>query len=168
MMNRTARGSAIFRLIIVLLAVCGVIATASPVGASSYPPGTAVLDLSDQIVPPGTDFVASVSGCIPGETVTFIFIGSDDVTVICGADGVATTTLTAPQTPGTYDVIAVLGTTGITLIDTITVAVQTTIPRTGSDGLSTSIPIGIGFVLFGAAFLAVARVRRSTPTPAAV
>ncbi len=160
--------------------------TSVPVSASPYPPSSAVLDLSDRNLPPSTSFVATVAGCLPGETVTFFVDGVDPVTVVCGPDGVATTTLTSPSTPGTYDVTAVLGTTGITLIDSVTVTVtavaaptttnpatgppagqpanpatpDTSLPRTGSGGVATTLLIGGGLVLFGAAFAFVARGRR--------
>lgn len=156
-------------LLLLLGALFGTIAAGSAASASTYPPPDPILSLSDREIPPNTPFEATVTGAQPGEEVTFYLVGNDPVTVIAGPDGVATVTLISPPTAGTYDVTAVLATTGVTLIDTIRVpgaATPPTIPRTGSGGVSTTVLLGGGLVLLGGAFLLVARLRRRDTTPA--
>ncbi len=143
--------------------------------AVAYPPSDAVLSVSERTLPPSTPFEATVSGCTPGESVTFNLVDNDPVTVTCGADGIATTTLISPTTPGRYDVTAVLAngtvlTVTITVISAVTTTVPPTattvvtgpgtIPSTGTDATSTTLLFGGGLVIFGAAFLLVARLRR--------
>jgi LPXTG-motif cell wall-anchored protein len=156
-------------LVLLFGAVFGSIAGGSAALASTYPPPDPILSLSDRELPPNTPFEATVTGCQPGEDVTFYLIGNDPITVTCGPDGTATVTLVSPPTPGPYDVTAVLTTTGVTLIDTIRVVatpVTPTIPKAGSDGVSATVLLGGGFVLLGGAFLLVARLRRRDTTPA--
>lgn len=159
-------------LLLLLGAVFGTIAGGSAALASTYPPPDPILTLSDRELPPNTPFEATVNGCQPGEDVTFYLVGNDPITVTCGPDGSATVTLISPPTPGPYDVTAVLTTTGVTLIDTIRVVATPvtpgtpSIPGTGSDGVSTMVLLGGGFVLLGGAFLLVARLRRRDTTPA--
>ena len=150
-------------LLLLLGALFGTLAGGSAASASTYPPPDPLLSLSDRELPPNTPFEATVNGAQSGEEVTFSLVGSDPITVIAGPDGTATVTLISPSTPGSYDVTAVLATTGVTLIDMIRVAgplVTPTIPRTGSGGVSSTVLLGGGFVLLGGAFLLVARLRR--------
>ena len=125
--------------------------------AAAYPPDDVVLDVSERVLPPSTSFVATVSGCTPGEMVTFSLVGNDSITVVCDGTGTATAILVSPPTPGRYDVTAILenGT-----ILTVSITVTGDIPRTGTDATSSTLLAGGGLVLFGTAFLVVARLRR--------
>lgn len=149
--------------------------------AGAYPPSGAVLSVSASDVPPGATFEATVGGCTPGESVVFSFIGNDSATVVCTADGTATTTFVAPSTPGRYDVTAVLD-DGTVLTVSITVSAVTTtttaagsgsgsvpgsLPTTGSDATSSTLFAAGGAVAFGAVFLLVARMRRRDQPAAA-
>ncbi len=134
--------------------------------AAAYPPDIPVLDVSEDDLPPSTPFDATVTGCTPGETVTFYLVGNDPITVICDGTGVATVTFISPPTPGRYDVTAILE-DGTILTISITVTDPGDIPKTGTDATSSTLLIGGGLVLFGAAFLVVARLRRREQTTAA-
>lgn len=165
----------------------GAIVAAMSIGAgasnvSAYPPGTeSTLILSASTVAPGASFTATFTQCQLGETVNFVLDGTTVQAQCNGAAGsrrlpsatgapVATATLTAPTTPGTYDIVATGLTSGAAATATITVAAAAgggTIPETGSDSSIPAAQIAGGLVVVGAGLAGVAGVRRRKTAHAA-
>ena len=146
-----------------VLTVAGSASAATAQHSVAYPPSAAVLELSDSTVSPGEEFDATLRGCTPGETVQFSVEGSS-TTATCDDNGEATGTLTAPMTPGTYEVSGVGVDSGVSASSTITVVgaddgEDGVLPATGS---STSGPLQVGGVLLvaGLGMLGVAKLRR--------
>lgn len=156
-------------------ALVAAISFAGASNVSAYPPGTeATLTFSASTVAPGASFTATFTGCQLGETVNVVLDGTTVSGACNGAAGsrrlpsatgqaVAIVTLTAPTTPGTYEVVATGTTSGASASATITVAAATgggTIPATGSDSSIPATQIAGGLVIVGAGLAGVAGVRR--------
>ncbi len=147
--------------------------------ADAYPPPVDTPVVDDSTPAPGGSITVSAP-CIVPEQVTFSIPG-DSETVTCqpaatGAfmlaslfaqaepDGVATATLTAPSTAGTFTV-TITGTTSGS-IGTVSVTVQAAtdpgggLPATGSDGIGTTTWIAGGLLIMGLGLFAVATIRR--------
>ena len=60
-------------LVLLLGALLGATLGGPVVTASTYPPPDPILSLSDRELPPNTPFEATINGCQPGESVTFIW-----------------------------------------------------------------------------------------------
>jgi LPXTG-motif cell wall-anchored protein len=143
------------------------------VGAAhaGYEPNEPSVEVSSGSVLPGGAQDVTVQNFCPGETVTFVLNpgGVALGTAEASADGIAAISFTAPETSGTYTVVAtapgdcnatVGADTGSTTFD---VAAAGPIPQTGSDSTSlltwASIAVGLGLVL---AFTATLRRRHRT------
>lgn len=165
-----------------VLSVVGGGSTAIAQDDDDYPVGDAVLLVSDDTLAPGEEFAVTLQGCTPDETVDFAVEGSSDsgtcvLTTTAGFAagqhlgriaeiGAANGTLTAPTTPGTYEVTGVGQESGASDSATITVGAvdgddDFELPATGS---STTPLLQIGGVLLiaGLGILAVAKLRRRT------
>ncbi len=131
-------------------------------------------------VPPGGTFIATVSDCLPGETVIFHFQGQT-ATATCDSTTLGSSTpFPAPTTPGVYQVCADLTGIGATVpagvtrpqticttIEVLTSDIPTTttptggIATTGSSGVGPLTTGGIVLLCAGALLLLVSRMRRS-------
>lgn len=156
--------------------------TGSTTTTPEYPPSDDVsLTLSASTVVVSATFTATFTGCELGETVNFVLDGTTVQGACNGAAGsrrlptatgeaAATVTLTAPATPGTYDVVATGGTSGLTATTSVTVVAASaggTIPQTGSDSSIPTAQIAGGLVIVGAGLAGVAGFRRRKTAAAA-
>ena len=152
--------------------------TVSAAGAQTYP-GDGVLTVSTPTVVQGGVLSATVTGCVPGETISFVLTpGPFNMgTVVADSTGKGTVTVTVPANtaPGAYTVTATCGTQVLTAsVQVLGVSVTpapapapaaTALPRTGSDsdGL---VRAGVAFVAVGgvlvAATMAISRRRSVT------
>jgi uncharacterized membrane protein YtjA (UPF0391 family) len=141
--------------------------------------GTGTATVSSPVVVPGGTVTITVTGCTPGEIVTFrlgpasatapctvsISLGS----VVIGAlvaqtpgTGTATATLPVPTTPGNYTGTA---TAPSGFSASFAVAVQVTsppatgLPATGSGGIDTTTGIALGLFVVGLGLFAASQVR---------
>lgn len=137
------------------------------------------------MVDPGGGFTATVTNCLPGETVVFTVDGMEGTATCDGTTQQASFPFVAPMTPGTYEVCAELTGTGATVPSGVTrpTTVCTTIevigagapgtptipggglPATGSSGLGTTTTSAIVLLGAGALLLVVAQVRRRRTAP---
>jgi hypothetical protein len=136
------------------------------VGASAlaqYPPRM-VLVLNPTTVAPRAEFTATLTGCTPGEVVTFSLV-SGSATATC--TGSATVTLTAPSTVGTFTVTASApsGTASATLRVVAQAAAAEELPRSGSDSLPI-VRIGAGLLIAGLGLIGVVWYRRRSSAAA--
>ena len=129
-------------------------------------------------VTPGGSYTVTYVNCVPGETITFSQPESLPtwVNAVCpsgGTLGTATASFAvAPTAAGDYTVTA-LGTQSPARTITFSLAapgvtVPVTVPggglpATGSDGLGTTTPIAIGFLVVGLGLFVVGRTRRRQP-----
>ena len=150
--------------------------------------------ISQEIGPPGYTFTATVTNCVPGQRIVFVVgdqrveATCDPVTLQAPAS------ITAPFGLGSYTVFAefygdcssfsqtglppgtVIDPTGqpcLVLSETFVVVDTTTttttvpsgsIPTTGSNGVDTTLQMGLILVVVGVGFFAVGRVRRRQTT----
>ena len=169
----------------VLLVGAGVSNTAA--ASSDYPVGEPPEIVTNvPVVGPGDNFNATVTGCLPGETVIITFEGvSREVT--CDPTTLqASFPFTAPMTPGTYQVCGLLTGTNTTVPAGVTrpTTVCTTIeviasgptvpptipggglPGTGSSGISTTTTSALVLLGAGGLLLVVSQLRRRRTTTA--
>jgi len=161
----------------VTVASVAILFAASVASAQGYP-GGATLTLSKSTVSQGGALSATMTGCQPGESVSFVLNSTpfDMGTVPAGSDGTGTVTVTIPSSfpPGAHTVTSTCG--SLTLSANVTVlsqaATNTTVvaaplPITGSDSGSL-VRGGIALVSLGAllvvAATTVARRRSGTVT----
>src|SRR5687768_8095935 len=107
-------------------AVAFVTAGVLPPSASmspQYPPDAPELTLTSSTATPGGSVGAMLGGCTVGGPVTFTLDGDTvSATSVDTAEGpIATATLTAPTTPGTYSIVATCVPTGESATTTLTV-----------------------------------------------
>ncbi len=139
-----------------LLTTGGHVATAAPY--PPYPPAAPTLTVDSSTPAPHGAVAATVSGCIPGEAVTFSLPGAT-ATIACSAQATAKATLAVPGQAGAITLTAVLAQSATTLTAALVVGATTaTIPATGSDTQRTTGVVALGFVAAGA--LAVGFTRR--------
>ena len=149
--------------------------------AAAYPPGeTTDIITNVPTVVTGGNFNATVTNCLPGETVTFIFEGVER-SVTCDPTTLqASFPFVAPMTPGTYQVCADLTGTGATVPAGVTrprticttievIATGPTVPPTipggglpgtGSSGISTTTTSALVLLGAGGLLLVVSQLRR--------
>ena len=128
---------------------------------------------SDTTPAPGQQVtVSSGAGTFtPGSTVTVTVGGEVVGTVTAGADGSAVITITAPTTPGRFQVVFSGTDDGAAATESIALTVQAAaaggggfaggLPRTGADAVVPMAASGIALVLAGAGAIVVARRRSS-------
>jgi hypothetical protein len=130
------------------------------VGATAvaqYPPGLGTLVLSPTTVTTGGTFTATLTGCTTGDVIGFSLV-SDGDTATCAS--VASVTLTAPATPGTYTVFASVADESVTATLTVVgIDEDENLPDAGSDSLPI-VRIGTGLLLAGLGLVGVAWYRR--------
>mgnify|MGYP001822105739 CR=1 FL=1 len=134
----------------------------------------------------GGNFNATVTNCLPGETVTFIFEGVERTTTCDPNTLQASFPFVAPMTPGSYQVCAVLtgdGATvppGVTRPSTVCTTIEVTasgptvpptvpgggLPGTGSSGVDTNLALAGTALVVGLGLLIVAGIRRRDTAPA--
>ena len=165
-------------LTVAVTTLLGVIAL-GPAGNVGAYGESSVITTDRPTVPPGGTFIATVSNCLPGETVIFRFQGQT-ATATCDPTTLqASTPFPAPSTPGVYEVCADLTGIGATVpagvtrpqticttIEVLTSDVATTIAgggiaTSGSDSTGLAATSGIVLLCAGALMLLVSRVRRS-------
>ncbi len=143
-----------------IVAVVGLatLLSASAASAQGYPSGP-TLTLTSTTVPRGTPLGATMTGCLPGQTITFVLNGNPPFpmgSVTAGPTGTGSVTVTVPSTfpAGPTSVTSTCGTQTLTSAVTITATTTTTVttgnlPTTGSntDGLVRG---GIALVVTGA------------------
>lgn len=152
------------RLILVLAAVAASFGIASP--AFAYPPGTTQLEVSSEAPAPGSSITLTTDGFCGGSTVTFTAApGGVLGTAVADGSGLASLTVAAPSTPGTYVITATAsGCPGYYATVEITVSGGGGgLPSTGSDS-SPTLTLALIAVLAGAALVGVGAMRRRTPT----
>src|SRR6056297_2431703 len=108
-----------------LLAAIGAIAFGFAAPAAAYPPSAATVVISDSNPPAGGAITVTVQGCQAGEDVGISLPPVAPVTVVCSSAGVASASLTAPMTGGTYDGTVELVSSGVTLPFQVTVTAPT-------------------------------------------
>jgi len=122
-------------------------------------------DVAEVTVPgdqtPGTITEVTVSGCQPGENVTFALPGGGSTVVVCDATENASTSVTVPDVQG--DFTASLETTDVVLTYVLGIAV--TAPATDAlalTGTNISYPLylAVGAMLIGGALVFVSKTRR--------
>lgn len=155
--------------------------TTGMVASADYPPLSAAVEVDDPTPEPNGAVVATVTGCIPGETVDFVLIDSTDsdtCSATAGASlffaapvgGVAIGNLAAPGAPGIYDGTATLDQSEQVLPFRIEVEAATgepnvpttlspALPPTGSNSNGYT-SVAFGLLIAGGALLAVASMRR--------
>ena len=178
----------VLTLMVAAATMLGVSALAPSTVSAQYgtvqPPG---ISTDVPSVTPGGSFTATVTNCLPGETVIITFQGVSQ-TVTCNSTILqAGATFNAPTTPGTYEVCANFTGGGATVPSGVTrpATVCTTIrvaaagptvpptipggglPATGSSGLGTTTTTAIVLLGAGALLLVVSQVRRRRTTAAA-
>jgi hypothetical protein len=123
----------------------------------------------------GVSFTVTVDGCQPGSTQTIRFAGSSQ-TATANAAGDLSIRVTAPTTPGLYEItvspcskqtlsIRIVGRVGFTGGETpATTTVSTTAspatPATGASGTAEMMLMASGLLAMGLGLLAVAQIRR--------
>jgi len=153
------------RLILVLAAMAASFAVASP--AFAYPPGVVELAVSSEAPTPGSSITLTTDGFCGGALVTFTIspggvIGTDTA----DGSGLATITVAAPSTPGSYTVTATAaGCPSYYATVNITVASGGGggLPSTGSDS-SPTLTLALIAVLVGVALVGVGAMRRRATT----
>lgn len=141
----------------VLLALLG---AAPATVAHAYPPAQSGLTGDRSVYAPGSTGTFTMSGCAPGENVTFQMYRNspvgDPVTVTADADGTAVATdFPIPDEPGDYYIVAT-GDQGCTDRYDFRVAALT---ATGSDS-RTALVAGAVLTATGLALFVVTRIRR--------
>jgi len=157
------------RAVVVLTMILGVLVVPSVAGAQ-YQPGQPGLVLIPSTVIVGGQVTATGFGCRPGQTVVLTIDGTTVATTIARSDSTGSfeATFTAPNTPGTYTVVATCGLTIVSSILTViapTTTIASTLPQTGS-GDGTLALLRYGLVLVVAGGLVVLAVRRRRHAPA--
>jgi len=155
--------------------------------AAAYPPGeTTDIITNVPTINTGGSFNATVTNCLPGETVTFIFEGVER-SVTCDPNTLqASFPFVAPMAPGTYQVCADLTGNGATVPAGVirprtictTIVVTATgptipptipgggLPGTGSSGVSTTTTSALVLLGAGGLLLVVSQLRRRRTAPA--
>ena len=135
--------------------------------SAAYPPGP--IDIGPIVYPDsptvtaGTTFGVTVIGCVKGQQVTIVFNSVERV-VTCGNPR-ATTTFTAPCTPGNYPIVAVVG--GVRTTSSVTVKGSCDgIPATGASNLQNYVALSVSALASGAILFVVSRLRRRTTSTA--
>ena len=152
------------RLILVLAAMAASFAVASP--AFAYPPGVVELAVSSEAPTPGSSITLTTDGFCGGALVTFTIspggvIGTD----VADGSGLATITVAAPSTPGSYTVTAT-ATDCPSYYATVNITVASGsggLPGTGSDS-SPTLTLALIAVLVGVALVGVGAMRRRATT----
>ena len=169
--------------IALILTALGVLLVGAGVSntAAAYPVGetTDIVTNVPTVIPGGT-FNATVTNCLPGETVVFVFEGVSR-SVTCDPTTLqASFPFVAPTTPGTYQVCADLTGNGATVPSGVTrprticttievVATGPTVPPTvpggglpgtGSSGVDTNLALAGTLLVVGLGLLVVAGIRR--------
>ena len=111
---------------------------------------------------PGTTTVVTVTGCQPGENVTFALPGGGSTVVVCDATEHASTDVTVPDVQG--DFTASLGTTDVVLTYVLGIAVTAPVTDplafTGSN-FNYPLYLAVGSLIIGGALVFVSKTRRS-------
>jgi len=152
------------RLILVLAAMAASFAVASP--AFAYPPGVVELAVSSEAPTPGSSITLTTDGFCGGALVTFTIspggvIGTDTA----DGSGLATITVAAPSTPGSYTVTATAADCP-SYYATVNITVASGsggLPGTGSDS-SPTLTLALIAVLVGVALVGVGAMRRRATT----
>jgi hypothetical protein len=151
------------RVIALVVALFASLAAASPAFAA-YPPGSP--DLSSSGTPAiNSSVTLSVTGFCPDTAVDFFLEGTAIGSVTADASGNASITITAPGTPGTYNVTA--DADDGTCVASASLALTVTpsgLPSTGSNSTMPGLQIALMALLLGGALVGVAALRRRTPT----
>lgn len=127
---------------------------------AAYPPGGP--DLSSSGTPAiNSSVTLSVSGFCPDTAVNFYLEGTAIGSVTADASGNASLTITAPATPGTYEVTADADDGSCVASASLSLVVTPSgLPSTGSNSTMPGLQIALIAVLLGGALVAVAAYRR--------
>lgn len=128
------------------------LAVAGVAGAGGDP---GVLTLFPDTVDVSGSFEAEFDGCAPGDLVEFNIEDVDAGTATCDASGTALASLTAPSSPGTYEVLA-----GSTESNGATANLLVQMPSTGPESATTIALIGGAVLAVGVGLAGAARLRR--------
>jgi hypothetical protein len=158
----------------VIAAIALVVGGAST--AQAYPPDPGPdLEVSTTTPVAGSSIIVTLQPCIPGEDAVFTLEEATETTT-ADSEGVASTSIVVPDTPGNYTLVGVCGETvdsiEITVVGATDPTPETTtappttaaptagLPAAGAGGLGSTVPMALGLVLFGAMILGVAQLRR--------
>lgn len=141
------------------LAVLGVAMLLTAASASAQYSGGVTLTLTSTSVPQGGTLGATMTGCLPGETITFTLNGNPPFpmgTTVADATGKGSVTITVPSTfpTGPTSVTSVCGTKTLSSNVTITARSVTPTPTSVSGYLPTTGSDSDGLVRGGVALVA--------------
>lgn len=171
------------KLALVLMAVSATLFGFGMVAEAQYGTATGTFTVTPPNPGAGTTVTFTVTGCTPGETLTFTLNNVVLGTAVCQAParlttgaivglllpqqagtGSATFTTTVPTTPGTYT-YTVTGNQGFSRSTVVTVAAAATppaggLPATGSGGINQTMMAAAGLFAVGLGLFAVTLIRR--------
>jgi LPXTG-motif cell wall-anchored protein len=154
------------RVLIVIAAASMSVALPGLASASPYS-GAPDVSVDDTTPTPGQTIVVSLSGFLPGETVTVTV--NPTYTVTANSSGSASLSIPAPTALGTFTVTGTGVTSGRTDSVTITVVAATGggggLPATGSES-SEMLQLAFGAAALGAGLVGVTVIRRRRPANA--
>ena len=151
------------RLLALVVALFASIAVATPTFAA-YPPGGPSLSSSGTPAV-NSSVTLSVTGFCPDTAVDFFLDGSPIGSVTADAEGNASLTITAPSTPGTYNVQADADDGSCVASESLSLVVTPSgLPSTGSNTTMPGLQIALMALLVGGALVGAAALRRRTPT----
>lgn len=148
--------------------VCGVAGLCfGAAAADAAPQPEPIVVLEPNPVAPGGRFTATLANFCgdSGGLVRFTVDTGGQTEAECRADGLAIATLTAPSTPGQYDVEADLGRFSSPAVTSLVVQTgapgpEEPLPDTGPDSTVAFVALGGGLLVAGSVLFATARTRR--------
>ena len=151
------------RVLALVVTLFASLAVATPTFAA-YPPGGPSLSSSGTPAV-NSSVTLSVTGFCPNTEVNFYLESSLIGTVTSDASGNASLTITAPSTPGTYNVSADADDGTCVASEALSLVVTPSgLPSTGSNTTMPGLQIALMALLVGGALVGAAALRRRTPT----